>query len=177
MAALYYAHDVTSDLSGPGADFDYKLLLTAGTASPVALSVVKAATETSYLFTEPGDPSTVGISTGTFTFKLNVTTGDTNLSVVPSLNRINSAGTNQAGPVASPTGSQTLGAGIKTWTWTNPALGTWASGDRLRIQLPFVNAAAHATTTITIEWQTADSSLLTPWTFAGPTPYTFSVLV
>ena len=176
MSALYYAHDVTSDLSGPGADFDYKLLLTAGTASPVALSVAKGATETSYLFTEPGDPGAAGISTGTFTFKLNVTTGSTSMSLVPTLRKINSSGGTVASQVSS-TGSQTLSGGVYTWTWTNPGFGTWATGDRVRIDLPFVNAAAHATTTITIEWQTADSSLLTPWTFAGPIPYTFAVLV
>ena len=162
MSTTYYVTNSTSDFSG-GADFNYVVSKTAGTASETTITIAKGATETSYAWTASGDPSTLGTSTGTYSVEVDVTTGESQITLAIYFERVNSSGTVQATQGASQ-GSVSLSAGVKTYSYTNPSLGTWASGDRLRLKYTFVNTAAHSNLSVGITFNDANSEAVMPWT-------------
>lgn len=172
MATTYYSRDVTSDLGG--LLFNYSLLRTAAApATTTGLTITKVSTQTGQLYTDPDDPSVQGSATGTWTFEINIVTGDANVRLTPALNRINSSGSTLAGPFnATP---QNTSAGILTFTWTNPALGTFASGDRIYIGLAFYNGT-HTNAILDIGFNDADSEFITPYSLVGPKPYTQAII-
>lgn len=173
MSETYYASNTTSDLSAGGV-FDYSLLPDAGTANTTQVSVAKLTTVSADLFTEAGNPSDQGSATGSWSFELNVLVGDTAVAANVYLYRVNSGGSVQSGPIESAELGQTLSAGVKTYTWSSPALGTFATGDRVRVGISFVNGT-HGNATLDLGFNTADSEFIAPYTLAGPAPYSFAV--
>jgi len=169
----YYSRDITSDLSD-GGSFSYSLLKTAGTPNTLTgFPVAKVSTVSADLYTDPNDPSSQGSATGTWTFEINILSGDADVELTPTLHRINSGGTSQASVAAA---AQNTVAGVLTFTWNNPALGTFNSGDRIRVALSFRNGT-HGNATLDIGFNDADSEFITPYTLLGPKPFAFSVFV
>lgn len=164
MAVTYHLSSTDSDLSG-GADFNKALLTGTSSGGTISCPIAAASTETSYAWTPQNVPGTNGTSTGNFTVEINITTAVNNTTVRPYLTRVNSAGTAQAGPIApAEAAAATTPTGVKTFTWTNPALGTWASGDRLRVEYTFVNSHASAVRTPVLGTNTANEEVITPFT-------------
>lgn len=146
MAVSYTLSATVSDFSG-GADFTKKLLTASESQSTVSVTVAPNATETSYAFTEPGYPGAGGTSTGTFTCDVFVATAASQVTVRPNLTRVNSAGVAQGGVIQpSQAAASCSSTGSKSFTWVNPALGTWNAGDRLRVGYTFASSTNQSRT-------------------------------
>lgn len=94
-------------------------------------------------FTNP-EPSSDGSNTGTFTMTLEITVGDTNVrfdDVI--LHRVNSSGTSQASVSTGTTTPVSMAAGTHSFTFSSPALGTWASGDYGGVEVQYTNTSSH----------------------------------
>ena len=163
MAWNFYASNSTSDLSG-GADFNFKLLETTSASGTFDVSVLKAATETSYFYTELGIPGAAGIEQGVaYSLKMNVVTGSSSMNCKCWLSQVDASGGLLYGSPESEL--ITLTSGVKTFNWgTGGYLGPWSAGSRLRIAVDFINLAAHATTVVTLGFNTTDSEFTTEWT-------------
>jgi hypothetical protein len=157
---VYTISTTASDLSG-GADFSRELLQSGATSGTLSISTATNTTETSYGFTEAGDPGVLGSSTGTFTILWRITSGNNNLQGSISLSRVNSSGAVQATSTA--TAEQQLSAGTKTFTITNPSLGTWAAGDRLRVNYIHRNSNTMSAQSITMGFGTSSDTVDTPF--------------
>ena len=162
MPTTYILRDTNSDLGG-GADFSKQLLKQTATGSTLQVTVAPSATELSYGFTEPDDPSTAGV-TGNYTVEVNVTSGSTDIQLSIQLRRIDSAGAVQSSsPISS---EQTGSAGVKTFSLTDVNLGTWQAGDRLRVDYRFRNTNTHSNRSVTIQFNTTDCEVVAPWAAA-----------
>ena len=134
MATTYIWTNNNSDLTG-GADWT-RALEVGGTAGSATFSIANNSTETSLGFTVADDPSTAGGSGAqNYTVKLNVTSGTTVILCKVSVARVDSSGTVQS--TSSETSEQTMSAGSKTFSITSADLGTFATGDRLRVNYIF----------------------------------------
>lgn len=149
MARIYLVTRLSADLTG-GDDFDFLLMPARNQTGTQRIDVAANSTHTSYLFTPAGHPGLSANPVGSFPnnpaeFRINITTASTNVSLVVRASRINSTGTVQTGPVNSDTGSVSLGTtGVKTFNWDQFSLGTFASTDRLRLDLAFTSTAPHS---------------------------------
>jgi hypothetical protein len=149
-----YVSGAASDLAG-GADFNFTLLGRYRTpvgfaaipeaAAVETVTVAAGATETSFAFTPPGIPGRDG-SNGPVTASLTVGgfsgTGAIFARIV--LARVNAAGVVQ-GTSALPAEQQMNSGGIKNFALSAAnmaSLGTWADGDRLRVEYRLRNSDA-----------------------------------
>lgn len=177
MSQTYYGSNTASDLSG-GGDFDFSFLDATGTANTANVwSIAKQSTQSFDIFTEAGDPSDQGDATGSWSFELNIVTGTVDAEANVYLYRVNSGGTVQAGPIEcaeTDANNYLMTAAVHTFTWSSPALGTFATGDRVRVRVSGT-VAGHQNQDITLGWNTADSEFIAPYTLAGPKPYAFAV--
>src|SRR5436853_6229957 len=160
-----YAMNMTnSDLTG-GADFNKELDVYTGDIS-IPVSIAGNATEYSYGFTKVGVPGAAGVA-GTYLVRVSVPSAGANSSVYlsASVDRVNSAGVmqNTSGCPTELSGPP----GSKEFTITNPVLGTWSAGDRLRISYRFHNTVG-TTQSITVGHSVAggdyQNMVMTPWT-------------
>lgn len=159
MTTTYILRNQVSDLSG-GNDFNLTLRqLTTGVLS-LTINVAASATEDSYGFTQPGDPSNLGI-TGAYTVTLNITNGNNQIQLSIGLSRINNTGVVQQTSAFSL--EQTASAGVKTFNFPATGLGTWNPGDRLRVTYRFRNTQTMLQTCV-IEMNGANSAVVAPWT-------------
>lgn len=179
MSQTYYASNTVSDLTG-GGDFDFSFLDTTGVANTTnTWTIAKQSTQSMDIFTEAGDPSDQGDATGSWSFELNVVTGSADATANVYLYRVNSTGTIQAGPIeSSDTDGNTypLTAGVLSFAWSSPALGTFASGDRVRVRVS-ATVPGHQNVDLTLGWNTADSEFIAPYTLAGPFTYSQAVII
>lgn len=168
MATTYFEDVTASDLSSPGGSFQHILTETQpGSLGSDSLSAASGGgTATGFYVSPIGDPGSSGISTGTFTFKLNVTVSASGVFIRPTLMRLNSSGALQASQAMSQDTSGTTG--VKTFTFSNPALGTWSSGDRLAVQVVVTNSNSHGGAK-GATWETGGSNdvAITTWTLAS----------
>lgn len=139
MARAFYTSTVASDLSS-GGNFSNRLFDAQEAVNTIVLTAPQASTAAGSYFTASGVPGTGGTSTGTFTIRTNITQSNTGINFRANLMRVNSAGTVQATVLGTYLAAST---GTRTQDFVNPALGTWASGDRLRIQYEIDNTNAH----------------------------------
>lgn len=155
-----------SDLGGTGFNDQFaKRLVTSGYSSESeSWTISTNTTEKSSAWTEPGEPSAAG-ATGDFTVECNVTTGNTDAYLSIQIHRVNSAGTIQNS--SSVSSEQQATAGLKTFTFSAQSLGTWASGDRLRVDYWARNASTMTTANISIEHGTTSAEVIAPWPVAG----------
>lgn len=137
MPTTYILKLTASDLTG-GTDFNLLLAQATPGFNIQSVSVASNATEDSFGFTTVNDPSSTGV-TGLFSVRVNVQTGNTNIQLSTSLQRINAAGIVQQTSAFSL--EQTATAGTKTFNFPATNLGTWASGNRLRVTYRFRNTA------------------------------------
>lgn len=158
MAQTFYLGSTASDLTG-GADWNRYLEQTTETAGTVNAPVAAGATEVQYGFTRAGVPSG-GIVPGDFTVELENTQASTARHASIQLHRVDSSGVVQAS--SSISAEQTLSpTGVKTFSFTGVDLGTWSSGDRLRVDYRFRNSGGLASTFI-IRTGTTDTEVVTP---------------
>jgi hypothetical protein len=171
MAQTFLLSPVNSDLTG-GSDFTKQLTPageTEGTTS-INISCAFGTTEVNYAFTPVGIPGTNGTSTGVFTVEVRIgATGDTAYFIRPTLSRVNAAGTVQAGPISPAEAEATCAANTtRTFTFTNPTLGTWAAGDRLRVGYSFRSSKTmNPAGSVDVVTATTDTEVITPFTESG----------
>jgi hypothetical protein len=175
MAHTYYASNTASDLTG-GGDFDYSLLHDPDTANTLTYTVAKTSTQAFDLFTEANDPSDQGDATGSWSYELNIITGNIDHFANVFLYRVNSGGSVQAGPIEASEAGQNTTAGILTYTWSSPALGTFQAGDRVRVQVSITNTQ-HQDFAFDLGWNTANEEFIAPYTLAGALPHAQCVWV
>lgn len=170
MTTTYYLEAVTSDLTTPTpAHWNYNLNATAPGASNVANNVSNTATppnEIDYSYTQSGIPGTDGV-TGDYTVTVVPNTTDSTLTLYIQLHRINSSGTVQNS--SSLSAGQTLAA-TRTYTFSSLNLGTWASGDRLRMDFSQEGTGAHGNATADYSLGSTGTRIVCPWTISAPTP-------
>lgn len=161
MATTYYEDVTASDLS-EGGSFTHLLTQTQpGAKSSDPIQPAASSSLSGYYATPASDPSS-GTSTGTFTVQVNVTSTFSTTSGQCQLHRANSAGTIQAS--SGYFGSQALSsAGVHTFSTTNPALGTWAAGDRLVVEVRVTNGSTHAGRGCTFETGGTSDTVVAPW--------------
>ena len=148
MNVPYYLTTVNSDLSVPGDNWDKEPRADAPTDSTLTSLIIAGdgnpatAEEIDYAFLPPGNLGDSG-APGDYSAVVEIDTGFTQITLDMRLARVNAAGAVQSGPIGSDGGGQVASAGAKTFDFTAPALGTWAVGDRLRIQWEWDNATLH----------------------------------
>lgn len=147
-----------------------------GATGSLSLSASSGGGTASQIFaTEPGEPGYSGATpTGTLTVNVNLTSVASGTSYQVILRRITSAGA-VATSVSSTFGTATLGT--HAVAFTNPALGTWASTDRLRVEVVCRNDNAHGGSKgFTFETDTVNAAVTTQFP-AGAVQYTQTVAV
>lgn len=127
-------------------------------------------------FTNP-EPGADGDNTGTFTMTFEITVGDANVrfdDVI--LHRVNSSGVSQASVSTGTSVPVSMAAGTHAFTFASPALGTWAAGDYLGVEVQYTNTSDHGGDEI-ITFQFGNTALTTkldvPFTLpggGGPSP-------
>lgn len=165
MTTTYILKAANSDLSG-GADFTRELSEGTETAGSISPSIAASATEDSFGFTPAGIPGASGGS-GAQDYnpiEVNVTSGNNNIQISVAVARVNSSGTQQA--ISAFTAEQQASAGLKTFSRTGIDLGTWASGDRLKVVYRFRNTHSHSSQACTIETGTTSAEVVAPWSAA-----------
>jgi hypothetical protein len=160
VSTFYYLSADNSDLSG-GADFSKKLVESGPSSGTQTLSFSGSQAKTSYGFTEPTLPGADGV-TGDYEIIVSFPTTNAQGRLAISLSRVNSAGTVQS--TSSSTAEQTTGASSRTFNLTGVNLGTWASGDRLRVNFEFRNNS-NMNQSWAIDFG-ANTSVETPWSNA-----------
>ena len=162
-----YAMNMTnSDLTVAGADFNKELDVYTGDIS-IPVSVAANAYKYGYGFTKVGVPGAAGVA-GTYLVRISVPTAgaNSNIWVSAAVDHVNSAGVVLNTSGFAPTELQGT-AGSKEFTFTNPILGTWSAGDRLRISYRFHNLVG-TTQSITVGHSVAgwdyQNMVMTPWT-------------
>jgi hypothetical protein len=176
MPVTYWQHTSASDLAGPNAAIgNYVADRLEGTGSTdINTGNMNSNISTHvYWFTPAGDPGTDGRSTGTFTVPIRITVLNANIGLRLYVRRYNSAGAAQgAGWIESAQGSQTCGVAERIYTWVDPALGTWAAGDRFAVWCHFTNVSANMNQSTRISADTAADTFTTPFEAAAATPQT-----
>jgi len=159
MSKTYIIKSTDSDLTG-GADFNKALTAGTQTTSSLTINLAASETRTSYGYTAAADPGTMGY-TGNYTVEMNITTGDNNVYGSTYVARVNSSGVQQA--ISSASTEQKLSAGVKSFTHTAADLGTWASGDRLRVSYVYRNSSSKATASVIMGTGTTDCEVVAPF--------------
>lgn len=160
MAVTYYLSSTNSNLGG-GYNYSKVFITTPSAQSDLTISIAVGATEDDFGFSPASDPGASG-GTGTFTIKVNVITGNTSVMMSVTVARVDAFGVEKA--TGSFTAEQTASAGIKTFTVSSPALGTWDPGDRLRVTYRWRSTATMGNAhTIVIRLNTVDASIAAPW--------------
>ena len=176
MALTYFQRSDASDLTGPsGSGGTSRSLVASRTAGTVSANLstgnMNAGVNCNQNFFTPStDPGTDGTSTGSFTVVIRFSTQNANIGVQVFLRRATGGDTGGTEVQASE-GSQTAGAATRTYTWTNPGLGTWASGDRLRIRVLATNTSGSMNQSCVFGVDTSDDTVATPFS-AGSTDAT-----
>ena len=157
--ATYYLSGTDSDLSG-GADFNKKLLGSAETAGTITVSLAKNATETSYAFSEAGNPNNADWNTGGVTVEVYVTTRSPDVYLNVRADRVNSSGALQESSTSP--GEQNLAAtGLYTFNIASMDWAAGAAGDRIRIAYIFRNNNTKSTRSVDIQTGTTDTQVIT----------------
>lgn len=158
MARRYYNLSTNSDLSNGGL-FNYNLNHNPPPSTQTfVVSLASQASNFGYAYTPPLHPGT-NITNFTSNYTANIDISVTNASIQANvqLHRINSTGTVQTSSAV--TADQTMDPGpILSFSFTNLDLGTFAAGDRIRVDYGFRNTA-HSTRESTIVFGDADSVL------------------
>jgi len=137
----YWLDLAASDLTRPAPSDWSKLATTSpvewtGTVPPdqsLSCSIVKNSTEREYMFTATGVPGVNGAN-GDYQLILRMLVGNSNVKLSFQVHRVNSSGTVQAS--SSTTAEQLSSAGpILLFSLASVNLGTWAAGDRIRVDI------------------------------------------
>ncbi len=177
MAETYISLQTASGCSVPGDNFDNEMDRTGEAVNTIGITVSAGTTENDHLYTPSGDPSGDGGSGARdYEVRIDIQTGDTDMKISVDLHRINSSCAVQSS--SSTSSEQDGGAGTLTFTFTSLDLGTFASGDRLRLTIHARSAAAHGNTSITYGTGTGRTEVDAPWTISvtGPPAGTLALM-
>jgi hypothetical protein len=163
MSKTFIFRNTTANLSVANQLFGYSLLDDTATAGTFTVNLGNQATLHGYAWTDTGVPGTDG-ATGSYSVEVYVNTANTDITMYTRLARVNSSGTVQTESDAATT--QSTSAGLHTFNFTDLNLGTWASGDRLRVQYTFINAS-HGNQSCQIQSNTTDTEVATPYTISA----------
>jgi hypothetical protein len=159
MTTTYRRTNTDSDLGG-GTSFNKAILLPENdTTGSQVVTVANNTTVVARAFTAAGVPSAEGV-TGNYTVEQETLVGNNNIALSVMLHRVNSSGTVQTSSAQS--AEQTATAGTKTFSYTSLSLGTWAAGDRLRIDFYYRNTA-HGSQDFTVTHGGASNEVVAPW--------------
>jgi hypothetical protein len=137
VTAYFLSNNAEGTLTGGGAQ--NKKLETAPAAGTWSPAVGTSTTVYSSFFSPSGDPGVGGL-TGLFYIAVDITVGNTNALYNVVLNRVNSSGVVQTTATGTET---TVGtSGTYFFKFAGQSLGTWASGDRLRIDVKIRNSSS-----------------------------------
>lgn len=168
MPTTYVLTDTVSDLTGPGPNADFNNALGIGGAQiNQTLSIAHSTTtarEVSSAFTEPADPgSQGGAGSQNYTVNVQVSAGNTAVTLQVRVARVNSAGVQQT--VSAYTATQAMGAGAYVFNVSAAALGTFVTGDRLRVDYSFGSSTSMGgAPSITLS---GTNNVVAPWTLAA----------
>jgi hypothetical protein len=169
-ATVFKDYRFSNDASDLTGETQNKSLEASGatTGSWAGQNLAANATVIGSYFTPPGEPGTDGVSGKTLPVWLTVSSGNTNLRYWARLHRVNSSGTIQASSAAVESSTGSASSHLLNCPTTN--LGTWASGDRLRVDIGIRNTVAVGSQSCTIDYGTSSSttigrlsSVLAPW--------------
>lgn len=155
--SAYWLDLANSDLAGPSPS-DWSKVATASpvewTGAPemddfLSCTVPKNTTERQFMFTPSGVPGTNGTS-GDYGLVLRISAGQSDIKISFQVHRVNSSGTVQAS--SSTTSEQAAGVGVQTHMLTGVDLGTWNTGDRLRVDIITRNAKTSGGQITTTFW-------------------------
>ena len=156
MPTTYRLQNTTSDLNPAGAE-EFRMEVSATTATGSTLFTIGGLGSTiGYGFTAAGVPGTSGV-TGNYVVEFDCDT-NANVRIEITLKRVNSSGTVQT--TGTTKSGSTVGQG--SYSWTSENLGTWASGDRLRIDFNFFNDDA-GSQNVTIYYGRTTGEITVPW--------------
>ncbi len=166
MAETYFLTTVSSDLSVPGDNWDLEIDRTAPGADTQTETVSSGTTETDYGFTPAADPDVDGGSgSRTWTVTVELSTQSADMEMAVNIHRVNSSGGVQASATLS--SEQTCNSATLTFTFSATDLGTWASGDRFRIDFQVRSTAPHGNTMIAHTIGSSGTRVDAPWTISG----------
>jgi hypothetical protein len=162
----YQLSNDASDLSNGNSSVNNQLEATgaAGSWSGQSLTATGGSAAESIkdasFFTNAGIPDTAGNNNaGKYsTVSIDVSTGNSNVRYSARLVRVNSSGVVQAwGPLAAESGSGATAVYTFDCSWNG--LGTWVSGDRLRLDIRARNTITTAGQSFTLTYASANSSI------------------
>lgn len=167
MAKTFRFDNSNSAMTISGGAFSHRMQDTAvGSDSITAAS--GSGTSTAYYISDSAY-NLAGVSnTGTWTLVLNVSVAAASTDVTCRVARYNSSAVQQAAVQIGTANTSTASTGDKTFQVTNPALGTWASGDRLVVEVVVRNTASHGGAAgPTFDFTATNNRLDTPFTLAN----------
>jgi hypothetical protein len=160
----YQLSNTASDLTGETVNKQLATSGSAGTWAAQALTANNSNTADSVadasFFTPAGVPGANGGSNaGKYsTVSLDITTGNTNVRYSARIIRVNSSGVVQAyGPLSAESSAGTTGIYTFNCSWNG--LGTWVSGDRLRLDVRARNNTTSSSQSFTLTYASANSSI------------------
>lgn len=167
MATTYFEDSTAANVSVSGGAFTHSLseAQPGSTGSDSTTASSGNGSSIGWYLTAPGDPASP-TSTGTFTVNLNVTAWDAGVTLNARLHRMTSAGVQASVVLGTTKSSPSLG--LNVWTFTNPALGTWAAGNRFAVSIVVTNTNAHGGAK-GATWETGGTSdtAIAPWSTVG----------
>lgn len=151
MATTYQLSATASDLTGSGGQFSKALVASGATTGSVTVT-----SGDFYAFTPAANPSDQGTA-GNFTVNISCGTPQFGGAVLNAfVSRVNAAGTEVGGPVGSSSGGGFFTtAGVQSFGFTAPSLGTWTAGDRLKVRIS-------VSSTVDVNFSSS-STVVAPW--------------
>lgn len=117
--------------------------------------------------TSPGTPGFAGPTpTGVWTVEINVTSGTSDIMLSVRLDRRDAnGGLATTGPTSA---EQAASAGLKTFTFTDPAIGTWIDTDEFAVTVRTRHTNAHGNSSIAWTEGSTDAEVVTQFSDAPP---------
>lgn len=179
MSTTYYLGNTNADIA-LGTTNKYLETASGVTASLSSGTVAKSSVNLAYFITRAGVPnlSGAGAADGAYSFSVNVTVADANLSLnAVTLRHFNAAGAQIESASGGFSSFSATTTGVKTIsTVVDIAFATaWATSDRLALVIAYQNQSSMSTATCTIEVLGTNDWLLAPFggaVAADQVPYT-----
>jgi PKD repeat protein len=157
----FYLNSGNSDLTG-GADFSKNLTTSTSTPSTLQMSIVKAATETQYAWTQAGIPNNADWETDGFTIRLNVTavSTSTDIHINVQVDRVFANGTVRESSATS-TERDITAAGLYTYSIASKDWSAGTATDRMRVRYLIRNSKTSAARTVDFSFNDINSYVIT----------------
>ena len=135
---IWVFDDHPSDASGPGDNFDRRLLAYAEDTGEIQVDIVFDSTEADYFFSPAGQPGTHDWRVGTWRATVDVTQANAKVSLALGIARVNAAGTFQQAYAGLTAGQVLSSTGVRVFSGPTLAQSGAVAGDRLRVLFSWV---------------------------------------